>query len=613
MTEDVDGGALFEAFNAKYLEPGQVADSYIYSKHFEELSGPYHAVLVGPRGSGKTTLLKMLQPAALAAWKGARAVAFRQSIDYSGVFVASDISWSRQLTSLGYGRLDPDHHKVLVLACFTTHVLHALLDTMLGRVKSKTGFRDAVIAPEAELALAKQMLALLRLTAPFASILSTKQALRNRLSEIRQLANRGSLLSRADFARVLAESEFLHLDFLDICSNITDQFNEAIGEPGGRWALLFDELETAPEWIVEQLFSAFRVSDPKIYLKLAISPVSQVAYKTIMSAIGPAESHDHRQIPLWYSDRVDAKSFCERLWTSLTTKHGLKVSAREALGASVFEPAQAGHVRKQNPYGPGQHWSEVFTSLQRKDRTFAAFLRARRIDLEDLGSADQLQRDAVLRKAAPVAAVRNYFLHEDQRGKVSSRLRKTSVLYAGAESIFAISEGNPRWLIGLITPMIAYMVTNKTRRVPPSVQAEEIDKAADRLVALLRTIPVPIRADTNEVQGLDRLIQRIGVRLHDDLLDRPFAIDPRLSFVVDRGNDRWVMELLSSGLNRGAVMLVQGKDARSTVGDLTGATLRLSYLLAAKYGLPLRKGKATHLSYVLGDAASSHQLGFEEI
>jgi len=616
MAEDVDIAALFEAFNAKYLEPVQVADGYIYSQHLEELSGPYHAVLVGPRGSGKTTLLKMLQPAALAAWKGRRADSFRKKIDYSGVFIASDISWSRQLSSLGYGKLNAEHHKILVLACFTTHVLHAVLETMTARIANATTFRGVELTSEKEQALAIGILDVLKLKAPIASLLSIKQSLRGRLSEVRQLANRGSLISAEEFSKILADLPFLHIDFLDICSNITGLFNDAADQHGARWALLFDELETAPEWIVEQLFSAFRVCDPKIYLKLAISPVSTVAFQTIMSAAGPAEGHDHKQIPLWYTDRIEAKGFCESLWRSLTTKKGLNITAREALGASAFEPTARGQVKKQNPYAVGQYWTGIFKSLQKKDKSFSTFLRIRHVDLDRIAETQQTQKDSILRKAAPIAAVRNFFLHEDQEGNVSSRFRKTSSLYAGAESIFAISEGNPRWLIGLLTPMIAYMVNNKVRRVPESVQAEEIDNAADRLVALLRTIPVPLNVHQSDVQALDVLVQKIGLRLHDDLINRPFAIDPRLCFVVDRGINNSLIELLSSGLNRGAVMLVQGTAARSVVGDMTGVTLRLSYLLAAKYGLPLRKGKATNLSHLLqGPIApsSTPQLGFEEI
>jgi energy-coupling factor transporter ATP-binding protein EcfA2 len=611
-----DSGVFFEAFNAKYLDPEEVAEGYIYSNHLEELSGPYHAVLVGPRGSGKTTLLKMLQPAALQAWKGASAKAIRGSVKYSGVFISSDISWSRQLSSLGYGKLSADTHRVLVLACFTTHVLHSVLESMIWRVGQSAHYRAAKLTSGAEQLLATQVMKSLRLTADIASLLAVKQALRGRLSEVRQMANRGTLMTDDDFRRVLADAPFLHLDFLDATSNITDLFNDAVGERGARWALLFDELETAPDWIVGQLFTAFRVSDPKIYLKLAISPVSATAYKTLMAEDGPAEVHDHRQIPLWYTDRIDAKGFCDALWESLTKKAGLSVTARDALGASVFEPTDRGEMKRRNPYAWDEHWGKIFASLREKDRSFAAFLRARDIDLERLADAKQHTRDAVLRKAAPVAAVRNFYLHEDRLGRVAARKRKTTSLFAGAESIFAISEGNPRWLIGLLTPLIAYMTSNQARRVPESVQAEEIEKAAERLLALLRTIPVPSGLAPREVLGLNAIVERIGSRLHDDLMERKFSIDPRLSFTVDRQTPAAVVEMLATGLNRGAVMLVSGIAARSVVGDMEGVTLRLSYLLAAKYGLPLRRGKSTNLSNLMNTSPAGpdeQQLIFKEL
>jgi energy-coupling factor transporter ATP-binding protein EcfA2 len=602
-----DTSTFFEQFNAKYLDPQQVAAGYVYSGHFDALSGPYNAVLVGPRGSGKTTLLKMLQPAALDAWTGPRAHDFRKKIDYSGVFIASDISWSRQLNSLGYGKLSEDNHRTLVVACFTTHVLQAVLETMIFRATSSDTFRSVKLSGSQEADVAKTIMGILKLTAPLATLLSVKQALRSRLSEIRQLSNRGSLKDQNDFRAELSNAAFLHLDFIDIFLNITGVFDDTANEQGAKWGLLFDELETAPDWIVGQLFSALRVSNPRMYLKLAISPVSATAYKTLLSVDGPADGQDYRQISLWYSDRVDAKGFCEAVWKSLTKKAGVSITARDALGPSAFEPVPAGQMKRQNPYAKGEYWHEVFTSLKRKDRSFAAFLRARNIDLERLSDADPRIKDSVLRKAAPIAAVRNFYLHEDSVGNVAHKQRKTSALYAGAESIFAISEGNPRWLIGLLTPMISYMVTYNVRKVPASVQSEEIESAAERLLALLRTIPLPPGPQNGRAQGLNGIVQKIGVQLHGDLMNRNFSLDPRLSFIVDRDVDNATVELLSSGLNRGAVILVAGTPARSVVGDMCGVALRLSYLLAAKYGLPLRKGKSTNLSLLLEHSVSPSQ------
>jgi hypothetical protein len=463
---------------------------------------------------------------------------------------------------------------------------------------SGPGFRSVQLPQEKETSLSRQFAELLKLSPALPTLLSIKQSLRIRLSQIRVLANQGSLDNQSSFAVKLMHLEYLHLDFLDVSATLTTFFNDYIHEAGAKWALLFDELETAPDWIVEQLFAALRV-DTKVILKLAISPVSPTAHQALVSHDGAAETQDYRQVKLWYSDRVNARSFCEAVWKSLTRKAGITVSSREALGASAFEPAAPGDVRHKNPYAPGEYWARTFASLSNKDRSFAAFLKQKNIFLEDLGRANQQTKDTVLRRAAPIAAVRDFYLHEDRLGNVLPRRRKTSVLFAGAESIFAISEGNPRWLIGLLTPLISYMVREKQRRVPPEVQAEEIDNAADRLLALLRTIPVPTSPDKFDAIGLHHIVERIGTKLHEELVNNNFTLDPKLSVTIDIQTPASTVELLSAGLNRGAVMLVSAAAAGAVVKDTSGATLRLSYLLAARFGLPLRKGKSTNLSHLL--------------
>ncbi|TXC88467.1 hypothetical protein [Paraburkholderia azotifigens] len=588
-----------EAFNAKYLGPAEVANGFVYSTHFEKLAGDYHAVLIGPRGSGKTTLLKMLQPSALGAWTGQKADAFRAAVKYSGVFIASDISWSKQLNSLGYGKLSGPNHRTLVLACFTTHVIHAVLETMAARANSEYAYRAVALSSGQEASLARELSVALRVKPEIPSLLAVRQALRNRLSDIRILANACSLLADEECSSKLASLDFLHLDFLDICSNICATFNEVVGESGARWSLLFDELETAPDWIVDQLFSALRTSDPRLYLKLAISPVSGTAYRALFKQDGASLGHDYQQIRLWYTDRAESKTFCRALWASLTQRHGLKITAEEALGRSVFEPKDNRGVRRRSPYSPGEPWHKVFTSLERKDRSFAGFLKQKNIDLSAAEIMWANKRDSVLRKAAPVAAVRDFFLHESKKGDVAARQRKTLELYAGAESIFAVTEGNPRWFIGLTSPLINFLVKTGERKVPNSEQAKEIDAAADRLIALLKTIPVEHADNLDNDLPLDTLLEEIGARLHEELVDRNFGIDPAQSFIVDEGVSARTQALLASAVNRGAVMLVDESSSKAIVGEMLNANLRLSFLLAAKYGLLLRKGKTVRLSNLL--------------
>lgn len=585
-----------EAFNAKYLEPAEIAHGFVYSNHFEQLAGDYHAVLIGPRGSGKTTLLKMLQPNALAVWKGPEADTFRATVTYSGVFIASDISWSKQLNALGYGKLSEENHRTLVLACFTTHVIHAVLETMASRANSKFGYKAVVLSDDQEASLARKLAIVLRVKPEIPSLLAVRQALRNRLSDIRVIANSCSLLSHEQCSERLASLDYLHLDFLDVCSNICASFNEVVNEVGARWSLLFDELETAPDWIVDQLFSALRMSDPRLYLKLAISPVSGTAYRALFKHDGASLGHDYQQIRLWYSDRSDSKAFCRALWTSLTKKHGLEITAEEALGNSVFEPKDNRGARRRSPYSPGEQWHKVFTSLSRKDSSFSNFLKQKGIDLSASEDLWANKKDSVLRKAAPVAALRNFFLHETLKGEVDPRKRKTLQIYAGAESIFAITEGNPRWFISLVSPLINYLVRSGERKVPNSEQAKEIDAAADRLIALLKTIPIERSGSGDDELPLDVLLQEIGDKLHTELVEKRFSMDPVQSFWVDESISERTQALLASAVNRGAVMLVDDSSSKAIVGDMLNANLRLSFLLAAKYGLLLRKGKVVRLS-----------------
>jgi hypothetical protein len=589
-----------EAFNAKYLAASEVADGFVYSSHFERLAGDYHAVLVGPRGSGKTTLLKMLQPAALAAWTGSHSEKFRQAIRYTGVFIASDISWSKQLNSLGYGKLSQQNHRILVLACFTTHVIHAVLEAMANRLHSTHEYRKVSLSGEQESLLVRELASVLRVKPDISSLLSVRQSIRNRLSDIRVVANACSLLADGQCSERLSTIEFLHLDFLDVASNICTMFNEAVGEAGATWSLLFDELETAPEWIIEQLFSAVRSSDPKLFLKLAISPVSSTAFRALFKQDGAVHRNDHEQIRLWYSDRADSKAFCRALWNSLTQKHGLNITAEEALGRSVFEPRDNRSVRRRSPYSAGEPWHDIFTRLQKKDKSFVSFLKAKNIDLDAAETLWLNKRDDVLRKAAPVAAVRDFYLHESKRGEVTARQRKTLELYAGADSIFAVTEGNPRWFIGLASPLINFLVASHGRKkVPNSEQAKEIDAAADRLLALMKTIPVERENLRGDEVALDALLENIGTKLHAELVEEPFAIDPALTFVVDEDTPPGTRELLASAVNRGAVVLVDESSTKAILDGMLNAKLRLSFLLAAKYGLLLRKGKAVRLSNIL--------------
>ena len=89
----------FNAFNAKYLPPEKIAETFIPPHQYEVLQRVGHTMLVGPRGTGKTTLLKMLLPRALGSWRHELAAETRDRVAFTGVLISTDLTWRGQLDS----------------------------------------------------------------------------------------------------------------------------------------------------------------------------------------------------------------------------------------------------------------------------------------------------------------------------------------------------------------------------------------------------------------------------------------------------------------------------------------------------------------------------------
>ena len=87
-------------FNARFSSVDALVKVFIPSENFESVAHPVHTVVLGPRGSGKTCLLKMLQPATLNKWTGPTAERIKSQIRYVGVYIPTDISWSKQAEQL---------------------------------------------------------------------------------------------------------------------------------------------------------------------------------------------------------------------------------------------------------------------------------------------------------------------------------------------------------------------------------------------------------------------------------------------------------------------------------------------------------------------------------
>src|SRR5206468_2414578 len=99
-------------------------------------------------------------------------------------------------------------------------------------------------------------------------------ALSRRLSQIRVMSSQEAARPERDKGKAIADVRFLHLDFLAAAAVAVEIFNAKAGEREARWALLFDELELAPEWIRAILIRFLRSVDERFLFKMSLSPYS---------------------------------------------------------------------------------------------------------------------------------------------------------------------------------------------------------------------------------------------------------------------------------------------------------------------------------------------------
>lgn len=619
MVTNSQSPTIFESFNARALKPSEVATSFVPSPQYDRLIKRCHTIVIGPRGSGKTTLLKMLQPAALEAWKHSAANRYREQIDYTGVFIATDISWGGQIQALGDGKLDQESHKKLSIAAFTTHVLRSIVIAMLNRITPRTDteaipFRNVKLTDRQESDLVVVLTEAWRVKQAVPSLLSLKQSLSLRLSRIREIASREVMLGPEERTQRLSEIDFLHLHFVEAASVGTDFFNDIVNDADGKWALLFDELELAPEWVQAELVRSLRSTDSKFLYKLAMSPLSHTGH-LMETVLSPAPDQDFEQIQLWHVEKYQSFNFCKDLWEAMLKARGIETrTPKSVLGTSNFEPLVG--EGKERAYAQDSRSSKRFMSLATTDVSFRSFLESKSIDPGRLNLLPSNQMDSVVRKIAPLVTIREYYRAHDRHGqrKLATRTRKSAALYAGADSLFAVSEGNPRWFIAIVGRLLDRYHDSK-KMIPEGVQADEMTKAAQRFSAMLRTIPAPPTVRQGGKVGVHSLIRTIAKYFHRVAVVDDFVAEPPNTFTVDSHVSKDIEAMLGQALNAGALVYVPDNNGQLLLTSLKGKRFRISYLLAPLYGLPLRLGVEVSLTRILKEISPtsehSDQLSFE--
>jgi hypothetical protein len=119
--------ALFDTYNARFLDPRTIAQSFIVPHSvFGLLCKNENSLVIGPRGSGKTTLMKMLRPSALRAWEHESKAEYLNSISFSAVYVASDSGWNSRLALVKPNQPELKIFEILQNATLVTYLMTSI-------------------------------------------------------------------------------------------------------------------------------------------------------------------------------------------------------------------------------------------------------------------------------------------------------------------------------------------------------------------------------------------------------------------------------------------------------------------------------------------------------
>lgn len=580
----------YTTYNARHYNPKQVAEKFIWSDSFGELIQNDHSIILGARGCGKTTLMKMLTIPALYYWKSdKRAAKIRKEIPFYAIYISTDIYWDVKYQTYG-DQLKEFGNFSEIISHFSvnSNVFNSLCDTFLNIINLELNDSNE----EKEIELCTYLIKAWKLEPTIPKIIYIKEALNERIDYVNQLIQ--EILFNYSPGDKLPHPDFFNLNFESSVEELLPKFERIYKiEDKKKWALCFDELEFAPNWLKDKLFTSLRSRKQYILYKLSSSPIlPSELKKSLIGEYAATAGNDVHLIKMW---TVNNEEFSRKI---------IKSFFSESINLNSFFGSNELYNKKSDSYTEGSDFYKQILSLINKDISFKTFLTKKGVNIKIPDLNNRNHQNVLYRKIKPIVYFRNFFIEKNDGKKVDLRSRKKAIeLYSGIEVLCKVCDGNPRWLIGIVSQIINK--NKNTRRIPKSIQYDALLTAAKRFQNVISNIPVG-----NNKLDITQIVERSGLYFKSQILGSQFKMDPDGTFVVDIEEDKvnsGIIDLIEKGVYQGAFILV-GSGNDSYDFQIRGQRFKISYLFFILYNLPLRNYSETKLSNFLKEGIGDMEL-----
>ncbi|ACJ27811.1 hypothetical protein swp_1008 [Shewanella piezotolerans WP3] len=564
--------SINESINAKTTSFRDLCSSFIVNEYYERLASSSNTILVGPRGSGKTTLMRMLEVRSLEHWEAEEAKLFRRKVSFSGVFIPTDRLWKRQYDNAK--DKVKNHEDSLVLSSqFIYHILEQLVQSISFRtsrtLKLDHNFRHVELSKQDEVELVSCLAKQWHVKPHINSLKGLVISIALKKSEV------SNYISDISFKKSTSEApKVVSADISEVLNTSITIINTYLNENGEKWAFLFDELELAPDEIIQPLIDCMRGGHQDIILKLALSPY----HKGINITNSPESSMKNQDLS--YIDLTD-----------ISEKEGLKFATslctKMLIGKGIFSDIESCFISPDEIA-----IDQVFHSLCQKDADFYQYLNSKGFLGINYSDVEPTRRPQ-FRKVKFIAYLRD--LRRNNSGQKQAR-RRPADYYAGFENICKSTEFNPRMIIGIMNMFIP--IIKDRNRVTISEQISGLQSYFESFRSLLSTIAID--SSDGRINNIYDLVDKIAWFFNNEIYGDKFSSQPKGVIVLDRDTPRELGEAIGLALNAGALISTENSDSKG--GDLTNESInscRLSYLFSHHYGLLLTQQGPIDLSRIM--------------